>query len=43
MANGHGGARIGAGKKKKPLANKILDDNPASGSSPSSNSPNPPT
>lgn len=28
MANGHGGARIGAGKKKKPLADKILESNP---------------
>lgn len=28
MANGHGGARIGAGKKKKPLADKILEGNP---------------
>ncbi len=28
MPNGHGGARIGAGKKKKPLADKILDGNP---------------
>lgn len=28
MANGHGGARIGAGQKKKPLAEKIQDGNP---------------
>jgi len=28
MANGHGGARIGAGNKKKPLADKILEGNP---------------
>lgn len=28
MANGHGGARIGAGKKKKPLAEKLLEGNP---------------
>ncbi len=28
MANGHGGARIGAGGKKKPLADKILEGNP---------------
>ena len=28
MANGHGGARVGAGKKKKPLAEKLLDGNP---------------
>lgn len=28
MANGHGGARVGAGKKKKPLADKLLDGNP---------------
>jgi hypothetical protein len=28
MANGHGGARIGAGKKKKPLAEKVLEGNP---------------
>ena len=28
MANGHGGARIGAGKKKKGLAEKIQDGNP---------------
>ena len=28
MANGHGGARIGAGQKKKPLADKLLDGNP---------------
>ena len=28
MANGHGGARIGAGKPKKALVDKILDGNP---------------
>jgi hypothetical protein len=28
MANGHGGARVGAGKKKKALADKLLDGNP---------------
>jgi hypothetical protein len=28
MANGHGGARPGAGRKKKPLADKILEGNP---------------
>jgi hypothetical protein len=28
MANGHGGARIGAGQKKKPLAVKLQDGNP---------------
>ena len=28
MSNGHGGARPGAGQKKKPLADKILDGNP---------------
>lgn len=28
MANGHGGARVGAGQKKKALADKILDGNP---------------
>jgi len=28
MANGHGGARIGAGRKKKPLADKLLEGNP---------------
>lgn len=28
MANGHGGARIGAGKKKKSLADQLLDGNP---------------
>jgi len=28
MANGHGGTRIGAGNKKKPLADKILEGNP---------------
>jgi hypothetical protein len=28
MANGHGGPRIGAGNKKKPLADKILEGNP---------------
>jgi len=28
MANGHGGARPGAGKKKKPLADKVLEGNP---------------
>ena len=27
MANGHGGARPGAGRKKKPLAEKILEGN----------------
>lgn len=26
MANGHGGKRPGAGRKKKPLADKILED-----------------
>ncbi|GHV44277.1 hypothetical protein FACS189492_0340 [Clostridia bacterium] len=25
MANGHGGARVGAGRKRKPLAEKILE------------------
>lgn len=28
MSNGHGGARIGAGKKRKPLHEKLLDGNP---------------
>ena len=28
MSNGHGGARPGAGQKKKPLADKMLDGNP---------------
>ena len=28
MANGHGGARVGAGKKKKALADQLLDGNP---------------
>ena len=28
MPNGHGGARPGAGQKKKPLADKMLDGNP---------------
>jgi hypothetical protein len=28
MANGHGGARVGAGKKKKGLADNLLDGNP---------------
>ena len=28
MANGHGGARVGAGQKKKALADKLLDGNP---------------
>ena len=28
MANGHGGARPGAGRKKKPLADKIMEDMP---------------
>lgn len=28
MANGHGGARPGSGRKKKPLAEKVLDGNP---------------
>lgn len=28
MANGHGGARIGAGGRKKPLADKLLSGNP---------------
>ena len=28
MANGHGGARIGAGQKKKPLSDKIAEGNP---------------
>lgn len=28
MANGHGGKRAGSGRKKKPLAEKILDGNP---------------
>jgi hypothetical protein len=27
MANGHGGARVGAGQKKKALADKLLDGN----------------
>lgn len=28
MANGHGGARIGAGQKKKALADNLLEGNP---------------
>ena len=28
MANGHGGARIGAGQKKKALSDKIVEGNP---------------
>ena len=28
MANGHGGARPGAGRKKKALSEKIIDGNP---------------
>ena len=28
MATGHGGARAGAGRKQKPLAEKILEGNP---------------
>lgn len=28
MANRHGGARVGAGKKRKPLTEKPLDGNP---------------
>lgn len=28
MANGHGGARVGSGQKKKPLSDKLLDGNP---------------
>ena len=28
MPNGHGGSRLGAGQKKKPLADKMLDGNP---------------
>lgn len=28
MANGHGGARVGAGRRKKPLEEKILEGNP---------------
>lgn len=28
MANGHGGARVGAGQKKKALADKLLEGNP---------------
>ena len=28
MSNGHGGSRLGAGQKKKPLADKMLDGNP---------------
>lgn len=28
MANGHGGARIGAGQKKKALLDKLVDGNP---------------
>lgn len=27
MANGHGGARVGSGQKKKPLADKLLNGN----------------
>ncbi len=30
MANGQGGARVGAGRKKKALADNIADGNPAS-------------
>lgn len=32
MANGHGGARIGAGQKKKALADKLTEEILASGS-----------
>ena len=28
MANGHGGARIGAGQKKKALSDKLAEGNP---------------
>ena len=28
MANGHGGARIGAGQKKKALSDKLVEGNP---------------
>lgn len=28
MANGHGGPRVGAGKKQKPLYDKLLEGNP---------------
>ena len=28
VANGHGGARPGAGRKKKPLADKLMEGNP---------------
>ena len=28
MANGHGGARVGAGQKKKPLTDKLQNGNP---------------
>ena len=28
MANGHGGARSGAGRKKKALSEKLIDGNP---------------
>jgi len=28
MANGHGGARPGAGRKKKALSEKLVDGNP---------------
>ena len=28
MANGHGGARIGAGQKKKALSERIVEGNP---------------
>ena len=28
MANGHGGSRVGAGKKKKALVDKLMDGNP---------------
>lgn len=31
MANGHGGARPGAGRKKKALSEKLLDGNPGKG------------
>lgn len=26
MANGHGGARVGAGRKKVPVADRVNDD-----------------
>lgn len=29
----HGGPRVGAGKKARPLAEKLLDGNPAAASS----------